>query len=650
MNHRLRTRLLILSVLLIAAGIASTLTLAQGTPPTIPHPLKNYRGCLVCHGTGLASAPQVPDSHDGFENEICTSCHLTGEEAAEQSGAAAAGPGPEQIPHPIEGRENCVQCHQPAEGGEIIPAAAGAPAIPHTLEGHDKCLACHQEGVGGAPQMPDDHAGRTEEICQACHQPGGTMTVGGSGEGGAPNIPHTLVGRDDCLGCHEQGFGGAPQIPDDHAGRSNDICQACHQSTEAAPEAAEPIASGPIPTPIPHPPVQDTDSCVACHEALEGAQGQVTADWAMSIHAERDVSCADCHGGDPTASTVNESMDPAAGYIGAPDKADIPALCASCHADVNLMRQYDLPTDQWAKYQESIHGIQLARGDEKVTTCYDCHGGHKILKANDPASTVYASNVPALCAGCHSDQELMRPYGIPTDQYDLYRESVHGIALLDHQDFRAPNCATCHGTHGAAPPGFNEVSNVCGSCHSATQEHYLQSAHANVEGGPECVTCHGRYDVGVPDDSMYLGSEPRHCGSCHPEDSPEGQIVQSIYDNITQADAAYEEAENRVEGVKRLGMLVLDEEGRLQESNTKLITARALQHTTDLATVKEKTDEAASLANEAKQGADSAAAENLFRRQAMVVAVIAIAFAIGALYLLKRELDRRLEREDAQEQ
>jgi hypothetical protein len=308
------------------------------------------------------------------------------------------------------------------------------------------------------------------------------------------------------------------------------------------------------------------------------------------------------------------------------------------------MRQYDLPTDQYAKYQESIHGIRLAEGDPNVATCFDCHGGHQILKANDPASSVYPVSVPTMCASCHADETLMAAYNIPTNQFDLYRQSVHGHALLDNQDFRAPNCATCHGTHGAAPPGFEEVANVCGSCHAATQDYYLKSPHANAgEGAPKCVNCHGRYDVGKPDEAHYLGSEPRHCGACHTPDSPPGQVAQSLYDSINAAAGAYQTAEAAVQEAREVGMLVAPLEGRLREASTSLITARAAQHTLDVGMVGEQTDNARAIADEVKTSADDAVAESIFRRQAMVVAVAVIGLTIVALYLLKRELDRRLE-------
>jgi hypothetical protein len=90
-------------------------------------------------------------------------------------------------------------------------------------------------------------------------------------------------------------------------------------------------------------------------------------------------------------------------------------------------------------------------------------------------------------------------------------------------------------------------------------------------------------------------------------------------------------------------MLVGPMEGRLREANTDLITARAAQHTLDLEVVYGHAGNAQSTADEVKASADAAVAESIFRRQAMVIAVAAIGLTIVALYLLKRELDRRLE-------
>ncbi len=524
------------------------------------------------------------------------------------------------------------------------PAQGGPPQIPHAKEGHTDCLSCHEKGLNGAPKFPPDHTGRTNEMCTGCHQfkPGAPTTGGatpaptGAAAGTPPAIPHTLEGRDQCLTCHQAGVGGAPKVPADHAGRTNDQCRTCHQPAVVAPVI--------IPTRIPYVAApQNQNTCIDCHTALGGKDADIVKQHQSSIHAARGVTCTDCHGGDASKTTKEQAMAPSAGFVGTPKTQDIPALCGSCHARVDLMRQYDIPTDQYAQYQQSVHGQKLAQGDTNVATCFICHDQHGTKEVNDPTANVYPQNVPGLCASCHSNTELMKPYNIPTNQYDLYKKSVHGIALLQKQDPRAPSCATCHGTHGAAPPGYSEVANVCGSCHSATQDYFLQSKHAgDAPGTPKCVTCHGRYDVMTPSEAMFTGTDTRDCGSCHPPNSPQAATIKQLSDMITTSAKAYDDAQNELKKAAGTGLIVAPEQASLADANTNLVTARAAQHTLSLDVVKNKTDKATSIAKQVQTDAQKAESESVVRREAMVIGLAVMALAIGSLFLIRREVYRQL--------
>jgi formate-dependent nitrite reductase cytochrome c552 subunit len=528
------------------------------------------------------------------------------------------------------------------------------PPIPHTLEGRSDCIACHGTGLAGAPKFPPDHAGRTNEMCQVCHKPGPVRTTSPTATviarpatasspvpttNSIPRIPHSLQGRDNCLACHATGLGGSPKVPASHAGRTNETCRICHQPASPA-EGQAPII---LPTPIAHAPTANKNSCVDCHSKQSGALANSVKDWQTSIHAERNVNCVDCHGGDASQDRKEDAKARGTGYIGIPKTVDIPALCASCHANVEQMRQYDLPTDQWTKYQTSIHGQKLAQGDTKVATCFVCHDRHATKRVKDPSAQVYPLNVPALCASCHSNAELMKPYNIPTNQYQLYTQSVHGIALLQRQDLRAPSCATCHGTHGAAPPGFEEVANVCGSCHTATQDYYLKSVHAsNLAGTPKCVSCHGRYDVGVPSEDMFIGTGPRQCGSCHAPNSAEGNIIRSLVDEITKGANAVDTAQAAIDRAAGSALIVAPEEVKLSQARTSLITARAAQHTLNLDLVKEKTGSANTQAQQVTTDAQKATSDSILRRQVMGIGLGIMALAIASLWVIRRELYKQL--------
>jgi hypothetical protein len=524
-----------------------------------------------------------------------------------------------------------------------VSTAYAQDPVPHPMVDTSLCLTCHREGKNNAPILPEDHADYEGPECTECHA-ANTET---SPE--APQIPHSLVARNDCLNCHARGIGGSPLMPEDHEGRDNDSCQVCHLTAETTMAENTVAAAEPTPTPLAAPilvnapKVTGANQCVACHRQLEGTDSQVVAEWERGVHAKAGIGCEACHGGDPNIDSSALAKLPQAGFIGVPDPATVPGLCASCHSDPTRMFGYNIPTDQFAKYQESVHGHALyENNDENVATCATCHGAHDVLEVNDPAAKVFPSNVPSLCAGCHADANLMSQYGLASDQYDQYLDSVHGIALLENHDLRAPTCATCHGTHGAAPPGFESVPNVCGSCHSATQSYYVKSKHAQVGFvGPECVTCHGRHDVKNPDESIFEGTDDRHCGSCHDPNSEIGHEVSQFRNALVDADTSLEDARNQVEKVSDIGIIVVREEGMLLDARTQLISARAAQHAIDLDLLSSFTEESITSSQAAKNSATEKQAASVFRRQAMGVSVMIIFITIGALYVLKRDLGRR---------
>jgi nitrate/TMAO reductase-like tetraheme cytochrome c subunit len=443
---------------------------------------------------------------------------------------------------------------------------------------------------------------------------------------------------------------------------------------QSTPPTSQPTLPPVAPTPAASGAVLDTNTCATCHTAIDNKNHDLVAQWQDSVHGENGIACADCHGGVPTSDQVTVAMDPARGFKGAPGRTDTVALCGTCHSDVNRMRQYQIPTDQYAKYQASVHGERLLNaGDTRVAICTDCHGVHDVKKASDPTAKVYPLNVPALCASCHANADYMAPYGIPTDQFAIYQKSVHGIQLLQNADLRAPTCASCHGSHDAKPPTSADVVDVCGKCHTATQALYEQSRHAELDVGPKCWTCHGTHDVAQPDESRFfhvdaagnlkppeidcttchdpvdrsLVLEPtqfeldsdRRCDTCHHPDSIIYAQAKSIYDALTTAAADYDEAQAKIEEAAGVGMIVSDADVQLTQAKTSLIQARAAVHTTKLTTVAELADKAEQSAGDAKTFAEGRLAESLFRREAMVVILILIVINVYALVLIRRRLD-----------
>jgi len=430
------------------------------------------------------------------------------------------------------------------------------------------------------------------------------------------------------------------------------------------------IPGPPAPTPIAHPAADGANGCADCHASLDGRQKAIVEDWRTGIHGIGGVGCADCHGGDPRSDQITVAMSEEAGFLGVPSRDQTVGVCGSCHSDAERMRPYGLPTDQYSKYWTSIHGQRLlAADDTKVAICIDCHGSHLIKKASDPTADVYPLNVPATCSRCHSDATLMEPYGIPTDQYATYEKSVHGQALITDKDIRAPSCASCHGSHSAKPPRSSEVVDVCGKCHTATQELYLESRHSELAtAAPKCWTCHGTHDVAPPGERLFFHDSlpdyecttchqppdmalsldveqfdteaDRRCDTCHHPESLIYSQVEAIAGALGGATDAQRRAEAKIAEARGLGMLVQDAEVALTEAKTGYIQGQAAVHTTKLTEVTVHTEEATSKAASAEALAQAKLDESLFRRRAMIIVVAVILANVAILFAIKRRIDR----------
>lgn len=358
----------------------------------------------------------------------------------------------------------------------------------------------------------------------------------------------------------------------------------------------------------------------------------------------RGLSCADCHGGNPRQEDLDKSMDRQRGFRGVPKRAEIPQLCARCHSDGAFMRAYNpsLRTDQLAQYWTSVHGKRLRGGDTRVAVCTDCHGVHTIRPASSPLSSVHPLQIPNTCAQCHADPARMKPYKIPTDQLEGYRASVH-YQTLSHGDLSAPTCATCHGNHGAAPPGVASVERVCGTCHVFQEQLFDQSPHKTPWQAakiPACLTCHGNHRIERTQDSLVGMGQDSLCARCHAEDDGGGRSARRIHAALTGLDSALGNAAAILDRAERAGMEVGEARLTLANGREKLIKARVDVHAMNAVRVEEATDSGLKLAKQAHQGGQQALGEYSFRRKGLTLSLFVIAFVVSSLWLLIRALER----------
>lgn len=138
------------------------------------------------------------------------------------------------------------------------------------------------------------------------------------------------------------------------------------------------------------------NSCVDCHsDSRFLVQNKKLYDyfqgWKLSVHAANDVTCSDCHGGDPKAADKKSAHSGAAMGSAARSSAinyqNIPATCARCHKEV------------YKRFKLSAHYEHLKdTGDgEQGPNCVTCHGSVNTTVLN-------VTTVRQTCAQCHNDK------------------------------------------------------------------------------------------------------------------------------------------------------------------------------------------------------------------------------------------------------
>ena len=273
---------------------------------------------------------------------------------------------------------------------------------------------------------------------------------------------------------------------------------------------------------FPHEETLKKVDCKSCHE-------EVTNDYSGSLHGKaltagnpRAPTCDDCH----TAHYMLTERDPNS----TTHPLNLPNTCAACHS------QYNIATDPHVRiansfvlYKAGVHGEGIEKGINVAATCNDCHGTHKLWKANDVSSMVNRMNIPKTCSKCHSDF------------YYQYMNGIHGKALVAGV-IQTAICTDCHGEHkilGTDNPEspihpFN-IAATCSRCHEDDQinakygmptqrlSSYDDSYHgmaikAGSRNSASCISCHNAHDIlpsSNPKSSIHEDNLTKTCGRCH---------------------------------------------------------------------------------------------------------------------------------------
>jgi predicted CXXCH cytochrome family protein len=287
---------------------------------------------------------------------------------------------------------DCLECH-----GDKVDASTFGASLHGSLKCGDchstikdyphpdqvtpvKCESCHTgeaEGLVGSV-----HANRAEHPCTSCHGDAHAIFPKGDPRSAVYplNIPHTCGachGNDDLAKKH-----GLPNVYPLYIDSIHGFalskegllvaanCQSCHGSHHilSHKDTQSPTYKANVPK-----------TCGNCHAGI-------TADYMGGVHGKAVAAghldapvCSDCH----TAHAIEQPTAAAFRMQSTP-------ICGNCHKD------------KFSTYRDTFHSqLGSLGGYVETARCWDCHGAHNVLPANDPRSPIAPANLIKTCGRCH---------------------------------------------------------------------------------------------------------------------------------------------------------------------------------------------------------------------------------------------------------
>lgn len=358
-----------------------------------------------------------------------------------------------------------------------------------------------------------------------------------------------------------------------------------------------------------------------------------TAAFQDDVHAAAGLTCVACH----------TTRAGGAGSYELWPRTTIAPLCATCHSNAAYMRRFDpqVRLDQFLQYQTSTHGRRMAAGDVRVATCTDCHGAHGVKRVTDPRSPIAPLSVTTTCGRCHGDSAWMAPFGRDAAPLGDWSASVHAAALLKRSDTSAPTCASCHGSHGATPPGVSSVANVCAQCHLREAELFRASpkqAIFKAIGQAECLACHGNHRIEPTADAWVGLEEGAVCAQCHDRTTNGARVIRDVRLGLDRLSTAVSAADAILTRAERAGMLVNEGRTALRDAREHQVQSRVLVHAFAAAPLAERAAAGAASARRAHDEAEAAMQELQVRRRGLAVATLLVLAFLVTLGLKIRRL------------
>jgi cytochrome b subunit of formate dehydrogenase len=279
---------------------------------------------------------------------------------------------------PVLDNATCLTCHDGKKGKVEMPGVGGEShtvrAVSNSKYGksvHAKmqCVACHKDIVDSA--APHKRSAEKPPECADCHQKlwEEAKKAGVTGE----KSRLELVVKN--IEAYKKSFHALPDK--DVPSLPKATCTQCHDThafnvpaDKTSPEYVEWRRDVP-------------ELCGTCHDdQLETYKGSIHGTELLDKNNNKAPVCINCHTTHEISSTSLNSF-----------KLLVTEECGSCHKD------------RLASYRDTYHGQVNKLGGGDTAKCYNCHGSHGILPANDPKSKVNEANRLKTCQACHDGKK-----------------------------------------------------------------------------------------------------------------------------------------------------------------------------------------------------------------------------------------------------
>lgn len=368
-------------------------------------------------------------------------------------------------------------------------------------------------GAGPAPRMSLPKLLRFAPLVLAL----GTarwLTAATTAPAAAPDTPERLT-NDVCMDCHEakpnlhKAKSGASQVDvriikpghftDSVHGKL--LCVDCHVSV----------------TDVPHDEKLPPAQCAACHAKESDAYSHSIHGMSHAMGASSAATCVSCHGNAHEIVPVKQLDSPVF-------KLNLPQTCATCHSDPKLIAAYRMNAHTADYYKDSIHGQALLKMRLIVApSCDDCHGVHDIKRNVDQSARTNHANIAKTCGTCHLGIEatynqsvhgVLLAKGDPRAPVCTDCHSAHQIAEPTGESFKAASDEVCGKCHQDRLAHYRETYH--GKAMALGRPNIASDVAA-------CYDCHGHHDVfpiSDPRSRLSKGHILATCQQCHPGVGP----------------------------------------------------------------------------------------------------------------------------------